>query len=124
MWLDTLLVPLARSPRSSTATEKRLRAASRATPRPTMPPPTTTRSSGFTCGRLHPNFGHARSGSLPSLAVLSSDLFLVDGLVQVPVPGGHARDAGDLALLDRGPGPGRGVLHHEVERLLHAAEVR
>src|SRR5262245_38745377 len=51
MWLEALLAPEARSPRSSTATESPLRAARRATPRPVMPPPTTTRSSGFTAGR-------------------------------------------------------------------------
>ena len=48
MWLLLLLVPEARSDRSSTATEMPLRAASRATPRPMMPPPRTTRSYDVT----------------------------------------------------------------------------
>src|SRR5436190_625973 len=51
------------------------------------------------------------------------DLLLVHGLVQVPVPGGHAQDRRDLALLDGCARPGRRVLHHEIEGLLHPAEV-
>src|SRR5262252_8348536 len=47
MWLVALLVPDARSPCSSRATLRPLRAASRATPAPVIPPPMTTRSSAL-----------------------------------------------------------------------------
>src|SRR5436190_20446818 len=47
MWLEALLAPEARSPRSTSATESPLRAARRAIPAPVIPPPRITRSNAF-----------------------------------------------------------------------------
>src|SRR6266487_1262395 len=107
MWLDTLLVAPARSPRSITATEKPLRAASRATPSPVIPAPMTATSSGFT------------TPGAPS------DLRLwVLVLVQAPVPGHERVEPRQPVPLDRRLDRARSVAPDEREHPIASSPVR
>src|SRR5438874_1458700 len=115
MRLVAPLAPDARSARSTTATDQPWRAASRAVARPTMPPPTTSTSSGsLTRGSL------ASAASVPARPPrrwpqrATPHASVAGRLVQAPVPGNRARRLRDLPLRDRGTHRGGGVAHQEV----------